>query len=137
MLSILLYLCPECRHNRSCLGPAIIPAAARGISCSDYSPRPNPKTRMSDEHILALPDREPCADCAVRKGTVPNGTPHSMADFQMCVRERQPFLCHSDGHGRVCAGWLRAAKAGASIEDAEVVDAPTENVFQLTGGLAL
>src|SRR5690349_12218011 len=121
MLAILFNLCPECRHSRSCPGPNVQPSAGGGITCGDYSPRPDPKAKMSDEHILALPDREPCADCACRKGTVPNGTQHSMADFEMCVRERQPFLCHADGHGRVCAGWLRAVKARARVEDAEVL----------------
>lgn len=120
MLAILLHLCPECRHEKSCPGPNVQPAANGGITCGDYLPRPNAKAKMTDEHILALPDREPCRDCAARKGTTPNGTPHSMADFEMCVRERQPFLCHGEGHGRVCAGWLRAVKARAMIEDSEV-----------------
>lgn len=122
MIDIWLHLCPECRHERTCMGPEVEKSAAGGITCGGYSPRPNPKARMSDAHVLALPDREPCADCACRKGSVPNGTPHSMKDFEMCVREQQPFLCHAEGNGRICAGWLRAVKARASIEDAEVIE---------------
>jgi hypothetical protein len=124
MIDILFNLCPECRHNRACagpIGPKVQPAAKGGHTCIEYSPRPNPKARVSDEHILQLPDREPCGDCASRKGSTPNGTHHSMADFELCVRERQPFLCHADGHGRICAGWLRVVKARAEIEDAEVL----------------
>lgn len=121
MIDILLYLCPECRHSRACPGPNVQPSAAGGITCADYSPKPDAKARLSDAHIMALPDREPCRDCAARKGTVPNCTPHSMADFEMCVRERQPFLCHGEGRRRICAGWLRAVKARAEIPDAEVV----------------
>jgi hypothetical protein len=121
VISIFLNLCPECRHEKACPGPNVQPSAAGGITCGDYSPRPNPKAKISEEHVLALPDREPCGDCAARKGSVPAGTPHALADFQMCVRERQPFLCHHEGHGRVCAGWLRAVKAKASIQDAEVL----------------
>lgn len=122
MIDILLNLCPECRHGNACPGPNVVQSAAGGISCADYSPKPDRKSKISDEHILALPDREPCGDCAARKGSVPNGTPHSMRDFEMCVRERQPFLCHADGKNRICAGWLRAVKARAKIEDAEIID---------------
>jgi hypothetical protein len=134
MLMILLHLCPECKHERTCPGPNVLPAAGGGITCGDYTPKPNPQAKMSDEHILALPDREPCRDCAVRKGTVPNGTPHSRADFDMCVRERQPFLCHSEGAGRICGGWLRAVKARAAIEDA-VVDGERPDEPVVPGGL--
>ena len=120
MLTIILHLCSRCVHQKVCLGPNAQPSANGGITCGDYRPTPDPKAKMTDEHILALPDREPCRDCAVRKGSTPNGTYHSMAEFEMCVRERQPFLCHEEGHGRACAGWLRACKVRALIEDAEV-----------------
>jgi len=122
MLDILLNLCPECRHGKSCMGPDVQPSAGGGITCGAYRPRPNPKAVMTDSHIMALPDREPCNDCASRKGTVANGTPHTMAEFTVCVQSREPFLCHGDGRGRVCAGWLRAVKARAEIEDAEVIE---------------
>ena len=120
VVQILLNLCPNCSHQSACPGPNVQAAASGGITCADYRPMPDPKAKMTDAHILALPDREPCRECAARKGSTPNGTHHSMADFEMCVRERQPFLCHGEGHGRVCAGWLRAVKARAMIEDAEV-----------------
>ena len=90
---------------------------------------------MSDEHILALPDREPCGDCACVKGTVPNGSPHTLATFEMCVREREPFLCHDKGGGRICGGWLRAVKARAAIEDAEIDEPALSPEFMLHGGL--
>ncbi len=118
-LSVLLNLCPECEHGGTCHGPEIVPAAQGGVSCAGYKPVPDKRARMKQAHVMALPDREPCSDCACRKGSTPSLTPHSMADFAMCIRERQPFLCHADGHGRVCAGWLRAVKARATVEDAE------------------
>jgi hypothetical protein len=118
MLMILAHLCPACKHGNNCPGPNVQPSSGSGITCGDYDPKPEPRVKMSDEHILALPDREPCRDCAARKGTVPNGSHHSRADFEMCVRERQPFLCHAEGGGRICGGWLRAVKARAAVEDA-------------------
>lgn len=121
MLSILFALCPDCRHERTCPGPNAQPSAAGGVTCGDFNPKPDPKAAMTDAHILALPDREPCHDCAATKGTLANGTPHSVARFRQCVRGREPFLCHAEGHCRVCAGWLRAVKARAEIEDAEVI----------------
>ncbi len=122
VLDIWLNLCQECRHEKTCKAPNVQPSAGGGITCGDYSPKVNQRAKVTDAHILALPDREPCHDCAATKGTVANGTPHTLADFQMCVRERQPFLCHADGKGRICAGWLRAVKARASVEDAEIVE---------------
>jgi hypothetical protein len=122
-VSILFNLCPECRHARACQGPDIQPAPLGGITCASYATKPAAvKTRIPDAHVLALPDREPCADCACRKGSVPNRTHHSMADFEASVRDQTPFLCHAEGQGRVCAGWLRAVKARAAIEDAVVVE---------------
>lgn len=108
---VALRLCPECRHERTCDNPQITETAGGGVTCLRYEPRPDPRAKMTKAHILALPDRDPCADCACRAGTQPNGTHHSMADFMMCVDQSQPFLCHADGRGRICAGWLRAAKA--------------------------
>jgi hypothetical protein len=113
-LSIMMTLCPQCKHSKACPGPKIVDAADDGVSCSGYNPVPDKRSRLSEAHILALPDREPCSDCACRKGSQPNRTPHTVADFNMCVRERQPFLCHSTGQGRICAGWLRAVKARLS-----------------------
>lgn len=109
--NILVALCPVCQHGNDCPGYEKRDAAAGGITCGRYQPRSDPKAALSVAHLMALPDREPCADCACRKGTIPNGTPHSMADFTACVDRREPFLCHADGANRICAGWLRAAKA--------------------------
>lgn len=117
-ISILLGLCPECKFGNNCPGEKVFPAAAGGVTCGNYVPVPDKRSKLSPEHILALPDREPCADCAATKGSVPNETPHSLADFEMCVREGQPFLCHADGKGRICGGWLRAAKKRAQKEQA-------------------
>ncbi len=141
MLDIWLHLCPDCKHERTCPGPNVQPSAGGGITCADFAPRPDPQSSMSDAHILALPDREPCAECACRKGSIPNGSPHTIARFTMCVQNREPFLCHGDGgFGRVCAGWLRAVKARAEIEDAETIDPLREALavgdgFELHGGL--
>lgn len=112
-ISIVMALCPECTRGPwvKCAGYEGITTAADGVSCARYKPKPNKRSQMERPHIMALPDREPCADCACRKGSTPNGTHHSMADFQMCVETMQPFLCHEGGAGRVCAGWLRAVKA--------------------------
>jgi hypothetical protein len=114
--SILMALCPACELGNDCPGEKLLPAAAGGVTCGNYVPAPTKK--MSPAHILALPDREPCADCAATKGSVPNGTHHSLANFEMCVREGEPFLCHADGKGRICGGWLRAAKKRAEKEGA-------------------
>lgn len=108
-LSIMATLCLRCIHGNNCRSPDIADSAGGGVTCLSY--RPVRERAMKPEHIAALPDREPCADCACRKGTIPNGTPHSMADFEAAVQRGEPFLCHGDGGNRVCAGWLRAAKA--------------------------
>ena len=110
-LSILACLCPNCAHGSKCPGVLKISSGGGGISCGAYKPTPSRKSKLSVRQIMSLPDREPCTDCASRKGTVPNETPHTLADFAMCVRENQPFLCHGEGSSRICAGWLRAAKA--------------------------
>ena len=104
-------LCMRCRFGDRCPGMQKAPAAGGGITCLAYEPQRTPKrARMKRERILALPDREPCAGCACRKGSEPNGTHHSLAEFTQCVEDGEPFLCHAEGANRVCAGWLRAAK---------------------------
>lgn len=111
-LTILVALCPNCRHGNRCPGAVVAEAANGGMTCTRYAPvGARPRDVLSPAHIHALPDREPCADCACRKGSQPNGTHHSMADFEACVESGEPFLCHEDGAGRICSGWLRAAKA--------------------------
>lgn len=115
-MSIAVYvaLCPACIHGGQpwpCDSPAIVESAGGGVTCSRYAPKAQPKAAVPVAHLMALPDREPCTDCACRKGTLPNGTHHSMADFAASVERREPFLCHDDGKDRICAGWLRAAKA--------------------------
>ena len=114
-VGIYIGLCPACVHGRGqplpCERLTITDSARGGVTCKHYAPKPQPKAALSAAHIMALPDREPCADCACRKGSLPNETHHSMADFTACVERREPFLCHAEGSGRVCAGWLRAAKA--------------------------
>jgi hypothetical protein len=111
-IAVIVNLCPECRFGNRCPGMQVAESAGGGVTCLRYTPR---KPRgLPPAHILALPDREPCADCACRKGSQPNGTHHSMADFEQCVADGSPFLCHADGANRICAGWLRAAKARAT-----------------------
>lgn len=102
-------LCIGCEHGMNCFKPIITDAAASGITCLSYAPVRG--EAMDPAHILALPDREPCDDCACRKGTVPNGTPHTIANFIAASDRLEPFLCHEGGANRVCGGWLRAAKA--------------------------
>lgn len=52
--------------------------------------------------------REPCFDCAFRKGAAPNGMAATVMDALKCVIEKTPFYCHltyDDGKERLCAGW--------------------------------
>ena len=109
-------LCIECEHGMNCVDPRIAESAGNGITCLSYAPVRGES--MSPEHILALPDREPCADCACRKGTVPNGTPHTIANFIAATNRFEPFLCHEGGANRVCGGWLLAAKAKIKSKEA-------------------
>lgn len=110
-LSIMLALCPICQHGNRCPGVIVAPAANGGVTCAKFAPKVRKRDAMPAAHILALPDREPCADCACRKGSTPNETHHSRVLFEACVSNLEPFLCHDGGADRVCAGWLRAAKA--------------------------
>lgn len=103
------YLCVGCEHGMSCSDPRIRDSAGGGVTCLTYAPVRG--EAMPENHVLALPDREPCADCACRKGSVPNGTPHTMLDFIAATDRLEPFLCHEGGANRVCGGWLKAAKA--------------------------
>ena len=114
-LQILIGLCTNCDHGNNCVEPLIRNSAGGGLTCLAYSPVKGESLRP--DHIMALPDREPCADCACRKGTIPNGTPHSMAEFSAAVDRLEPFFCHDSGANRVCAGWLRAAKARIKNDD--------------------
>lgn len=102
-------LCIGCEHGMNCVDPRIADSAGDGITCLSYAPVRG--EAMKAEHVLALPDREPCDDCACRKGSVPNGTPHTIANFIAASDRLEPFLCHEAGASRVCAGWLRAAKS--------------------------
>lgn len=104
-------LCQRCKFGNRCPGMVVAEAASGGVTCARYTPTKRKRDAMSKAHVMALPDREPCADCACRKGSVPNGTHHSMVDFLACVENLEPFLCHDGGANRICAGWLRAAKA--------------------------
>lgn len=106
---ILARLCVDCEHGMNCVEPLISDSAGDGITCLSFAPVRG--EAMRPEHILALPDRDPCSDCACRKGTVPNGTPHTIANFLAATDRLEPFLCHEGGANRVCGGWLRAAKA--------------------------
>ena len=108
--SIAIVLCPDCTHGRNCRKMQIVDTAFGGITCLGFNLRRSGKP-LPAPHIMALPDREPCADCACRKGSQPNGTHHSMVAFQAALDNQQPFLCHENGANRICAGWLRAMKA--------------------------
>ena len=106
---IAMTLCQGCEHGMNCVEPIIADSAGDGITCLSYAPVRG--EAMKPEHVMALPDREPCADCACRKGTVPNQTPHTIANFIAATNRLEPFLCHEGGANRVCGGWLAAAKA--------------------------
>lgn len=108
-LAIMAKLCTRCEHGMKCTDPRPQSSAGGGVTCLSYAPeRGDP---LKPEHVMVLPDREPCEDCACRKGTVPNGTHHSFVDLTACADRLEPFLCHDGGAGRVCAGWLRMAKS--------------------------
>lgn len=52
--------------------------------------------------------REPCFDCAFRKGAAPNAMPATLMNALKCALEKSPFYCHltyDDGKERLCAGW--------------------------------
>lgn len=56
--------------------------------------------------------RERCADCAFRRGTIPNRCLTTVADALLCAAEGEVFNCHREEPGApdlvpngVCAGW--------------------------------
>lgn len=114
---VMAQLCTGCEHGMNCVEPLIRDSAGGGITCLSYAPLRG--DAMDPAHIMALPDRDPCDDCACRKGTVPNGTPHTIASFVAASDRLEPFLCHGGGANRVCGGWLRAAKAKINAQKSE------------------
>ena len=72
-------------------------------------------------------EHKPCASCAFRAGTYPNGCVTSVADAMKCMLEGHTFHCHhgmKDGVAtRVCAGW-KAAVADTLARDGRFVEAP-------------
>lgn len=111
-ITIHLNLCiNDCRHGASCPGYSRGETPGGGVTCLRYEADPARLERAPDRAVMAMPDREPCADCVTRKGTWPNGTHHSTEAFRACVEHGGIFTCVHDGDGqRLCAGWLRARK---------------------------
>jgi hypothetical protein len=61
--------------------------------------------------------REPCATCAFKAGTIPNGCPQTLMDATKCLVEGVPFMCHhgtqdKDGNfNEFCVGWFASYSA--------------------------
>ena len=65
--------------------------------------------------------KPPCADCAFRAGSIPNGCPGTLMDAVKALAECIPFYCH---HGldsgqptRLCAGYALLMGATARRDD--------------------
>lgn len=113
-IAVLSNLCTNCTAKRAnCYQSG--PAADNGVTCAAYRMRVRKAEQIPASTIQALPDREPCAECACRPGTQANGTAHTVTTFRECIKSRVPFLCHGAGDGRVCGGWLKASKAMHAI----------------------
>lgn len=109
-IQIATRLCSDCVRDGKCANPRIRSLPDNGVTCLDYDPAISEGDAVPMTHIMALPDRKPCDECACRKSSQAGQTPHTQALFKKSVKMRAPFLCHGSGAGRVCAGWLRAAK---------------------------
>lgn len=72
------------------------------------------------KQLERFPDQTPrCDDCALRRGTRPNGCAETQMDALKCVLEGIPFYCHkgiaeSEDPKRLCAGWVTLTTAGAT-----------------------
>lgn len=79
--------------------------------------------------------RERCADCAFRRGTIPNRCLPTVAEALFCAVDGDVFNCHRVEPGApdlvpngVCAGWaiLHGSSALADVREPEVPRAPIE-----------
>lgn len=114
VFAVLISLCPGCTKRKSCDTSGRI-ICVPSITCLDFEAAPDPEMQMTPAQIAALPDRDPCAECVSRKGTLANSQHHDRERLAQCIRDGEPFLCgHGRDHGRVCGGWLKAAKARSS-----------------------
>ena len=109
------HLCPDCVHQKNCVEPRITEETDKsGITCMAFRAKPE-AGGLSQDHIDALPDRDPCSECVTRKGTIANNQHHDTERFRQCLEDRTPFLCgHGGDTGRICGGWLAQAKRGVT-----------------------
>lgn len=123
LAQVFRHLCIQCAHRPKGMNdcPRVDLQDTPSITCLAFEPVPAKNAPvMSDDHIAAIPDREPCADCVSRVGTLANCQHHDLATFQQCLADRDPFLCvHGRDKGRICGGWLKAAKRYAEAEEIE------------------
>ena len=61
--------------------------------------------------------KDPCATCAFRAGTIPNGCPQTAMDAMKCLVEGVPFMCHhgtkdeAGNFNEMCVGWFASYSA--------------------------